>query len=181
MPLWGNSPSGPRPVQEKKRFDEQADPLCGSACSCVRGSGESVRQRPVVPPSLRRSPAIEEPGPRITTAVKGRGGRRICRCFSFTVSRCGALSISVTSVPLARYALPRWSLRASPFYRRGGFNIRPLLPPFLKKPSPLKEDGDWGSGGVDEGGPVSDPPRSKCPPKKISLLLLTTILVNAIL
>ena len=38
-------------------------------------------------------------------------------CFPFTISRCGAPSISVTSVPLvppsARYALPRWLLPVS--------------------------------------------------------------------
>ena len=58
-----------------------------TACSCVRGSCESVRRRPVVPSSLRLSPALEELGSRITTAAERWGGRRICRCFSFRAFR----------------------------------------------------------------------------------------------
>ena len=75
----------------------------------VRGSGESVRLASEAPSSLRLTLAIERPWCRIDRAVDERGACRICPCFSFPVSRCGAPSISVTSVPLvppsARYAL----------------------------------------------------------------------------
>ena len=119
MPLRGNSPSGPRPGQEKKRFDEQADPLCGSACSCVRGPGESVRRRPVVPSSLCPSPAIERPQSRTDRAADNWGVIGLAAASLYTVSRCGAPGISATSVPPVppppRYALPQRPLRASPF------------------------------------------------------------------
>ena len=103
----------------------------------IRGSCEAVRRASMVPPSLRRSPAIEGPRPRITTAAGRRGakshlspasrsapsaapgaapaGTGVRRCRGFR-SAVGADSISARRRALRQHQVSgsgkrRWSIR----------------------------------------------------------------------
>ena len=71
LPLRGNSPSAPRPVEEKTAGAAKR-PLRGLFAG-IRGSGESVRRVLMAPSTLRYAPAIEIPCLRIDPAAVERG------------------------------------------------------------------------------------------------------------
>ena len=53
----------------------------------IRWPRESVRRVSMAPPTLRRSPAVAEPGPRMTIAVGRRGAGSDLTCFYFRALR----------------------------------------------------------------------------------------------
>lgn len=68
--------------------------------SVGRGSCELVRWVSMAPSSLRHPLALEAPGPRITTAVVGRGGHRICLYFCLRALRAAPVGAAPQSIPL---------------------------------------------------------------------------------
>ena len=111
--------NGPRPVEEKKAL-RRASVQWPSARDGGRRIGASVDF--ALPSGTLQSSAKSVLLSRGGWCRPRRGARTHLGCFSFTVSRCGAPSISVTSVPL----VPPSARSACP---QGGRDIRSAAKP----------------------------------------------------
>ena len=121
--------NGPRPVEEKKAL-RRASVQWPSARDGGRRIGASVDF--ALPSGTLQSSAKSVLLSRGGWCRPRRGARTHLGCFSFTVSRCGAPSISVTSVPLvppsARSACPQGARRIRKRQSRQRLRSRYALP-----------------------------------------------------